>query len=153
MATPTALTPGNVTVLTNVAERTDSDGTEILPRVTVGDRYGQRMAPVAQTPIAPTSPAANLTASTDTVYTFPNTDAGMYNLRRVYVENNSDAAATPANLYVNFDAAASPGTCKLRPGEWRSYDVPVSSTVHLYSTQALAVNGGTDGGVVLLGWL
>jgi hypothetical protein len=41
----------------------------------------------------------------------------------------------------------------LRPGQWRSYDVPVAATVHLYSTQALAVNGAAAGGVVMLGWL
>lgn len=152
MATPTALTPGNVTVLTNVAERTDSDGTEILPRVTVGDRYGQRMAPVAQLAVAPTSPPANLNAGSDTTVSFPNTDAGMWNLRRVYIENNSDGG-TPVTVYVNFDAAASPGTCKVRPGEWRSYDVPVNAAVHLYCASALSLNGGTDGGIVLLGWL
>jgi len=154
MPVPTALTPGTASVLTNQQERTDTDvsGT-LLPRVTVGDRAGQRVAPVAQLAVAPTSPQANLNAATDTTYTFPNTDSGMYNLRRVYIENNSDRGSTPADLYVNFDAAASPGTSCLRPGQWRSYDVPVAATVHLYSTQALAVNGAAAGGVFMLGWL
>ena len=154
MPVPTDLTHGNVSVLTNQQERTDNDASgSVIPRVTTGDRSGQLISPVASRPIAPTSPAANLTASTDTVYTFPNTDSGMWNLRRVLVENNSDRGATPADVYVNFDAAASPGTSCLRPGQWRSYDVPVAATVHLYSTQALAVNGSAAGGCVLLGWL
>jgi hypothetical protein len=154
MAIPAALTPGTTSVLTNQQERTDTDaGGALFPRVLMASRDGQRVAPVAQLFVAPTTSPATLTASTSTSYVFPVTEAGLYALRWVYIENNSDAAATPANVYVGFDATAVLGGFKIRPGEVRCFPFPVQTTVQLLSSQALAVNGASDGGVVLVGGL
>jgi hypothetical protein len=142
-----------VPVLTGLQERVQDNAgdTSITPGAVLLDRNDQRTATVAQTPVLITTPPATLSAAADTVLTWATTAGEAYSVRRIYIENNSDGG-TPATVYGRFDAVANPGGFKIRPGEWRSFDVPCN-VLHLYCASALTLNGTTDGGVVVLGWL
>lgn len=142
-----------VPVLTGLEERVQDNAgdTSMTPGAVLFDRNDQRTATVAQTPITLSGAPANLNAAADTALTWTTTAGEAYSVRRVYIENNSDGG-TAATLYGRFDATANPGGFKIRPGEWRSFDVPCN-VLHLYCASGLALNGTTDGGVVVLGWL
>ena len=88
-----------------------------------------------------TTPAAQTTANTDTLYTFSS------QINTVIIQNN-----TAANLNFAFDAAATVGSLLLVPGQY--YEKPKKVTVvHLLTTAATNVNGTSGSNIVLLGEL
>ena len=147
-------TVSTVSVLTNQQERDQINADASLTPATVAtDRNDQRIAPVAQTAVALQGPPATLTASADTTLTWATTSGEAYSVRRVFVQNKSgNNGVTAVPMYVAFDATASAGSVRIDAGAWLSFDVP-NNALHVYCTSALAVNGSSDGNVVVLGWL
>lgn len=121
---------GTVTVVDSVALSV------LLPTAQVA-----ALTPVASAPVSLTAPAAALTASADTLFTFAS------QVKHLFLENKSAADA-----YYNLDVAASPGTYYLPAGALRILDLPCT-ILHLYSTAATPVNGATAANIAVGGWI
>jgi hypothetical protein len=91
--------------------------------------------------VALTTPAAALTASSDTSFTWPS------QVKHWIVQNNSATA-----VGIELDAAATAGSLQVAPnGGTIAMDIPVT-VMHMYSTAATNVNGSTGANIVLKGW-
>lgn len=111
-----------------------------LPVVLASDQSAISVNAGAGASVALTSPAAALTASTDTSFTFAS------QAKHLFLENKSLTDA-----YFNMDGAASPGAYTLPAGGLRFVDLPCT-VLHLYSTAATPVNGATATNIVIGGW-
>lgn len=147
-------TVSSVAVLTNQQERDqiNADGT-ITPATVATDRNDQRVAAVAQTAVALASPPASLTANADTTLTWNTTSGEAYSVRRIEVQNKSGRNGVAAvDVFIAADATASQGNLVVPAGAYLARDIPCNA-LHVYCSAALAVNGTSDGNLVVIGWL